>query len=481
MTHAFKRVTALFLILFLTLPLLASCAETKSFTGVSCDIGVLDYYEENGNIGELILLISEYNDQPGHASMQVTKYESAEDLNSAILSGDVDMIITPDWFLLKDYVKEELLVSLEETAPALFEKDALIESVVNAAKVDGVCWYLPVDFDICGAFIADPNLLKDGKPFEDRLAYYDYIRENDPEHFKFCTHSDILNTFANDIDEWIDWETNTCHFDDGTFAPLLELCAMGSTQEQMANYWQTKVANELTLFWEPRTRAGSFTLRDAVQSYRFTDVAEAQSYQKDLPAPVDGVNTPSTWVQVDFPMPSRVHEGFAIDAHNLYAIIDNEDTKEACADFLRWLILEDVEEEFAENIEIPYYPQSNSRGWDRFSINRDETDRYLKRLWGGYRDQEAEVAALHPDILSHPLAADMMRYTVQDFNTKCGEGRYAVTWNYIEKADHLRYYDNKIYDFIRVEAQKVFSGYYTPEEAAGKIQDRVSQYLAEQS
>ena len=474
-----KRTLALLLILILTLPLLASCSEKKDFTGVNCNIGILEYCKENGGINDLKLLISTYNEQPGHAAMQVQKYDDAKALHSAILSGDVDMVITPDWFLLKDYVKEGLLVSLEEIAPALFEKDVLIENVVNATKVDGVCWYLPVDFDISGEYVADPGFFKDGKLFEDRLAYYAYIKENDPDYFKNYTSSDILNTFTNDLDEWIDWETNTCHFDDGTFAPLLELCAMGSPAEKIGDF-RILSKTELEMFWNHYTKAESFMLKDAVQNYRFTDAAEAQEYQKGLPEPVNGIYGPTTWVQVDFPMPSRVHEGFAIDPHNLYAIVDHEDTKEACADFLGWLILEDVEEEFKENDERPLYP--TRKGWDRFSINRDETDRYLKRLWDCHRDPEEEAANSHPEIASkHPDARDMARYIAQDFNAKCGEDRYEVTWDYINKADHLRYYQNDIHTFIRIDAQKAFSGFYTPEEAAEKIQKRVSQYLAEQS
>ena len=179
-------------------------------------------------------------------------------------------------------------------------------------------------------------------------------------------------------------------------------------------------------------------------------------------------------------MPSRVHEGYAIDAHNLYAIVDHEDTKAACGDFLRWLILEDVEEEFQENDKRPYYVLR--RGWDRFSINKDETDRYLRRLWDRYLDPEVEAANVHPDVLSqHPEAAEMARYNARDYNAKCGESRYEVTWDYIEKADHLRYYESEISAVIRIEAHKVFSGFCTAEKAAENIQNRISLYLAKQS
>ncbi len=443
-----------------------------------CNIAAIEYDAGIGDFSDLSLLLSKYNDQADGTFFRAREYEDAASLNLAILSGDVDMVITPNRLILKNYVKQELLAPLEEVVPALFEKDVLVESVVNAAKVDGVCYYLPTSFHVCGEYITDPSDLKDGKLFEDRVAYYDYIRENDPEYFKDNATDQILKTFANDLDEWIDWETSTCHFDDGTFAPLLELCALGCTEEEAYAYFNSKTSMEQ--WWGRERKAASFELEDGVESYRFTDVKSALDYQKEHPAATDRLGGPTTWVQVDFPIPSRVHEGYAIDAHNLYAIIDHEETKAACGDLLSWLILEDVIEEFPENDKDPYY--ATHRFWDGFPINKDETDRYLKRLIHSYLDPEAEAASVNPEAVKiSPSIAAEMRYLAQDFDAKCGETQYEIAWEYINKADHLRYTDGDIFEVIRNEAEGFFTGANTAEKAADYIQNRISLYLAEQS
>ncbi len=442
-----------------------------------CNVGVIDYHGDDQALGNLSLLISQYNDQSENTFFRVKEYKDVADLNLAVLSGDIHMVITANQFTLNNYIKQDLLAPLEEVAPKLFEKDVLIESVVDAARVDGTCYYLPVNFDLCGESIYDPSLLKDGKLFEIREEYYDYITENDPEYFKIQTTRQILDRFTRDLDEWIDWETNSCHFDDGSFAALLELCGRGSTQEEINEYGnELSEQSILNGWWGHRQKANSFTLKDGVESYRFTDVKEAIEYQKTLPV-VDYIGGPTTWVELDFPMPSRVHEGYEIDAHNLYAVVDNENTDGACADLLQWTIVEDVEEEFPENNSDPFF----AKGWDGFSINKDETDRYLRRLVNSNLDPEDEVAQIKPDVASQfPDTVYHIRYYCQQYNMRCGQGQYDATWDYIEKADHLRYYDSELHRVIRNEAQSFFSGSITAEKAADYVQNRISLYLAEQ-
>ncbi|MBR4867154.1 MAG: hypothetical protein IKU11_10705, partial [Clostridia bacterium] len=106
-----------------------------SDTTTICDIGVIEYFAGIGEIGDLSLLISKYNDQAEQVFFRVKEYDDVGNLNLAVLSGGVDLLITPNKFILNNYVKQNLLAPLEEVAPALFEKDVLIESVVDATKM----------------------------------------------------------------------------------------------------------------------------------------------------------------------------------------------------------------------------------------------------------------------------------------------------------------------------------------------------------
>ncbi|MBQ6990081.1 MAG: hypothetical protein IJN58_03400, partial [Clostridia bacterium] len=441
-----------------------------SDTTTICDIGVIEYFEGLGEIGDLSLLISKYNDQAEQIFFRVKEYEDVGNLNLAVLSGDVDLVITPNKFILNNYMKQNLLAPLEEVAPALFEKDVLIESVVVATKIDGICYYLPLNFEICGESVTDPGLLPNGTLFETREEYYDFILANDPEYLENNKPAQILDRFARDLDEWIDWENNSCHFDDGSFAALLELCGKGNTQEDSQEFFSVEKQFEDT--WGRKQKANSFVLEDGVESYRFTDAKSALAYQKTLPE-AEGVGGPTTWVQVDFPMPSRVHKGYEIDAHNLYAIADHEDSKAACADLLQWLILEDVEDEFPENDKRSY--SYLNKGWDGFSVNKAETERYLARLINSHLDPEAEAASANPEAVEiDPFIPSSLRFYAQDYNAKCGQGQYDATWDYIEKADHLRYYDSELHRVIRNEAASFFSGSITAKQAADYVQNRIS-------
>ena len=435
------------------------------------DIGILDYYGEKG---ELNLIISKYNNQAEHVFFRVKEYTDKTSLNLALLSGEIAMVITPNRFVLNNYVKQGFLASLEKLVPDLFEENVLIENVVDAARVEGTSYYLPLNFELRVEAIADPGLLKNGKLFETRQEYYDFITENDPEYFQKQTSGEILTSFTQNLDEWIDWKSNTAHFDDGTFEALLEFCSQGSTTEEVTEYMLQLFATVSQ--WGRTWKVNSFTLTDAVESYRFTDVEKALSYQKGITNTDGPEGGPTSWVQVDFPMPSSVYDGYEIFAHNLYAVVDNEESKEAAGDLLKWLILENVEEDFPEKETVPFL----SMGWSGFSINRDETDRYLRRLMNGYVDPEEEVAALSEESASIASVVIAIRNDAIVHNMKCGQEQYEITWEYIHKADHLQYYQNELFDVIHEEAGRYFGGMITAKQAAEYVQNRISIYLAEQ-
>ena len=54
-------------------------------------------------------------------------------------------------------------------------------------------------------------------------------------------------------------------------------------------------------------------------------------------------------------------------------------------------------------------------------------------------------------------------------------------WAYIDRIDGTNEYDDTVLEIIQQEAAKYYDGYCTPEEAAERMQSRVSLYLAEQS
>ena len=334
---------------------------------------------------------------------------------------------------------------MDEVAPELFGEGVLIDNIVEATKVDGICYYLPRHFDIRGE-MTDSKLLKEGQSFETRKEYYNYLAEQDPGYFKAITKRTLFTYFAQGIDEWIDWGTNAAHFDDGTFAELLEFCEKGSSQEEVDQY--TSVPFSMN--------TSNFVLGDSIANNRVKDLAEAQAYLEKIASTQYG----ESFIQgamVTFPLPSAVHEGYEIFAPHYFAVVDNENTQEAAGEFLRWHFLEDVTKDFL------------SSGWygDQFSINRDETDRYLIRNIDGF-----------VEIPEDADESERLVYTYENMNK--GKAQYDRTWEIIRQGDHFQYFRNEVFDVMYEEAGRFFSGSITAEQAAEYVQNRISIYLAEQ-
>ncbi|MBR6764754.1 MAG: hypothetical protein IKM13_13535 [Clostridia bacterium] len=412
--------------------------ERKVFT-----IGVLNLF---GDPDELVLTLSKFNRISDEAAFVVKEFDNKASLNLAILSGEVAMVATRDQFMLKNYIKQELLSPLEEVAPELFEQDVLIESVVDATKVNGTCYYLPRHFEI-RAIATDPSVLEEGQTFETRQEYYDFLLEKDPEGLKIALKRDWFVYYAQEIDEWINFESNTAHFDDGSFEALLEFCNHGGTQDEVDFYAMNPSST--------RVYNSSMQLLGSIQSNYFTDVKAAKEYQANPPQLIQAP-------RVIYPMPSSVHDGYEMFARHYFAVVDNEVSREAAGDFLRWHFLEDVVEEFPMN---ERFAPMTSYGQSAFSVNRDETDRYLARNINSHIEVEEVNDESFYDVL---------------YNMTCGQEQYDKTWEIIRQADHFQYFRNEVFDVMYEEAGRYFAGNITAKQAAEYVQNRISLYLAEQ-
>ena len=404
--------------------------------------GVINLY---GDVSELTLTFSKFNRVSEKAAFVVKEFDDQADLNLALLSGEISMVISRDQFMLKNYVKQDILAPLEEVAPELFEKDVLIENIVDATRLDGVCYYLPRSFWIRGE-ATDARYMEEGVTFENRLEYYDFLSEKVPDYFEPVTKRILFTTFGQDLDEWINWETNTCHFDDGTFEALLEFCNKGSTQEEVEQYAAQHYSMNST----------NFPLQDSIPNNHFSDVKSAKEYLATL-SPSEVGKT--QWVWVDYPIPSSVYDGFEIYVPEFFAVVEDEASREAAGEFLRWHFLENVTEEFPpKNLNTSLYP---------LSINRAETDRFLARNIDGRIEIPDDMEAWKKEMY-------------EAHNRGCGQEQYEITWSYIEMGDHFQYFRNAVFDVMYEEAERFFSGSITAKQATEYVQNRVSLYLAEQ-
>ena len=392
------------------------------------NIGVAKLY---GTIDDFSKSVAKYNRNSEKYAFAIKEYSDSSDLNLALLSGEISMIVSRDQLLLKNYINQGFLASLEEVAPDLFKEDVLIKNIVDAPRVDGVCYYLPRTFDIRGE-MAHFDLLPNGSKFETLEEYFAFIRENDLTHFKIRTPRDIFTSYAQNLDEWIDWENKIARFDTGTFEALLEFCTNGGSTDEIATY----TSQPFNMY------VSQFSLEDTINALYCPDILI--KYWGD----------PSSWnedqesLRTCYSIPSAVFSGYEIYTPHFIGVVKGEEFHEAARDLMEFYFLEDVVTEY-ERGDIAF----DREGYKHtFSINKAECERYLKR---NVYDENG-----NPDALSLEL--------------------YNRTWDYIYECDHFQYFRNDIFDVMYEEAGRYFAGSITAKQAAEYTQNRISIYLAEQ-
>ncbi|MBQ2748711.1 MAG: hypothetical protein IJF34_02900 [Clostridia bacterium] len=413
-------------------------------------IGVIDTGYLDRASDDVDAAATKFNSRSTNNKFVVKRYKDVTKLNLAVLTGEVDILAIDDHFALNNYVKQGFLASLEEIVPEFFEEGVLIENIVDATRVDGKCYYLPREFELYGITI-ESRLLEDGQTFETPQEYFDFIREKDPNYLKLFEKKTMLTYFAPGLDEWIDWETNTCHFDDGTFEATLEFC-----NEGIENWEGQNVLTYTNRRWFSGYR--SHPLYPSFEGL-FTDAKEAKEYLANHPAANPEklpVSESDIWARVMMPLPSRVHDGYEIYVDHYYAVADKEESREAAGEFMKWFFLENVVWEIAPDDPEDDYPDCVSKGISHFSINQAECERYVSRnlAWDG-QDKETRL----------PVE----------------QRRYEDTWKAIRQADHLSFWRNAVFDVMNEEAYRYFAGDITAKQAAEYVQNRISIYLAEQS
>jgi len=403
-------------------------------------LGVVNYV--NGE--DFTVELSKFNSITSDYKFVVKEYRDVSKMNLALLSGEVDMIVTNDQFMLRNYIKQGLLAPLDEVVPELFEKEVLIENIVEATRIDGVCYYLPRHFAIIGR-ASECRVLEEGETFETPQEYYDFVRKKSPNYLKSMERSLVFAHLATTLDEWIDWENNTCQFDDGSFESTLEFCNEAPTYENID--------------WSAPTYTALMALSNLVPVSYFKDIKAAKAYLEGLPNG-DLERLPETnednWAWVCHPIPSVVHDGYEIEALHFFAVVDKEESRDAAEDFLKWHFLEDVVENIEWDDPEDDFPDWSLKGMTRFPINQAECERFLSRnlTWDG---EDAET-----------------RLPIE-------RRRYEDTWKIIRNADHYAYWRNAVYDVMTEEAYRYFAGDITAKQAAEYVQNRISIYLAEQS
>ncbi|MBR0143003.1 MAG: hypothetical protein IJM21_02350 [Clostridia bacterium] len=366
---------------------------------------------------DLAQKVLRYNRMSDKYAITIKKFDTPEDLNKALLSGEVALIASSDRLLLRNYAGKGLLLDLEEGMPALFEDGVLYKSLVDTARVGGKSYFLPRTFWLYGYKIKENLYPESG--FRTMEDFFGFIDEKDPETKKRTERTIAFEFYGlRRLDEWIDWGAGTCRFVDGDFEKVLNYCGSCPTQEEVDTY----------------TNAHS-DVYSQMSMTTFSRGVASDDYD-------EGGNR-----YVYFWLPSRVHQGPEVYTPYFLGIVKNEKYEEAAKDFMDFVFLTDLAEGADEG----------STGGTCLIKNGEKTEEIE-----GYSINVKENGAI-----------------LESYGQKSGSESRALTEEWIGKADQFVYIASEINEVLTSEANRFFAGEITAEKAAEYIQNRVSIYLAE--
>ena len=272
-----------------------------------------------GNVidpNELENAVAAYNRTGRGIPARIRYFDDIAKLNLALLSGEIDLIGTREITELRNYADKGVLWALEETKTVLLKEGELIPSVVKSAEWKGKTFYLPDRVSFWGAYAAR-RFLASGGPVTDMSGFLKMIRGKYPGFMRGKVGIDEYDwAFSRDLDQWIDWEKGSCHFDDGSFAEFLSFCG------DCAKDVDEAAANPIE---EPL--AGLSGLH-SVEAYEY--------FLESIP----GFMTIEEEKEL-LPYPSGAHEGgYAIEAKTFFGVVGNSDKRENALDLMEYLLLE---------------------------------------------------------------------------------------------------------------------------------------------
>ena len=380
-------------------------------------IGVVN---ANNVVGDLMSQpVAHYNRKSSGYLYTVKKYKDIEAMNKALLSKEVDVVLSSDLLLMENYAAKGLFADLSELCPELTEEGGILPNVLEASRRNGRLFFLPRAFGI-GALTADQEYW--GKPFSNDLtAFLQEVKERDPAFYKKMTRRVWFQyAILNHYDNWIDFDAGSAHFGDPSFAACLESCLYAS--RDAAEYEANQQAKSHLFYgyiYEPLS---------------ILSFAEDASY-RSAACPLECV----------LPLPTTAHKGFSISPDHYFAVVEKDVNPDEISRFIHYYFLETtIREDFLDMTE--------------FSVRTEEL-----------RTQVEEAESLSEEAEMD----ESYRKAVEDVKEK--------TYRMIEEADYLdRPYKDVISAILVDEAERYFAGEITAEQAAEYIQDRVSIYLAEQ-
>lgn len=383
--------------------------------------------------------ITKFNRSHPALSVSVKQYADQSALNLGLVNGEIDLIAVESYGVIRNYAEKDLLLSLEELTPDILQQ--ALPNIVEMSRCNGVCSFLPqyvfpvVTFCPASDF-ADQTVPDDFAAFAQRAA------EAEPEVFLKTTKTQVLSDILYESGvSWVDYTTGTASFDSEEFLSVLTFADrfVMTHEEVSANHPESQ-----------NTMIGYFlTTPVAYQDLCVADELKGRSALTCIP------------------LPTQQKLGYCLSPSRFLAAVQTTENAEGCAAFLSFMFSKDSWE-FAPTDGKTGVPSNMGMGYDTvdgFPIIRDWFDEIMQYY----------IAASEKEFKENP---DERRAAVhQGFVDACNTFQ-----NIVEQSDHFMTSNttDEVGIIVMEEALVFFNGDCTAQQAAERIQSRVTIYLAEQ-
>ena len=404
----------------------------------ACPAGVIDPI--------VTQFIKEFNAEDNGVKVEVRQYFGDEvSFSKDRLDGEFDLILGSYGSAerIRKLVRDGALLSMREVLGEDPEEWGILPNLVKAGEVGGECRYLPVLFGVKGVALPK-SVMGEKRYFENVDEFLRAVEEiDDKRFFRVDVRNAVLEEpYGHDgYEEWVDWETGTCSFDDPGFVRFLEF--LKRYAEDLDEAEASATGDKVLLY-------PGFELGDPDASFSLSILYEEKGAEK--PYGKYGMEA------VLFPAPGRgSFHGPAILTGCMAAVCRGGEHREEAAAFLRELFSEEGQEKLAAAY------TANYAGIGCFPVTERALERFLENEVGYNYRQDDEgyytIKTARPD-------AERERRELREY--LCGADHYAVGSM------------TEIAKVVKEEALRFFAGEITAEKAAEYIQNRVSIYLAEQ-
>ena len=386
----------------------------------------------------------EFNKTSQKYRIEFKDYSNEEDpttkMNADIIAGNVPDIISLDNVPINQYVAKGLL---EDLTPYMekdseVKPDVFIPSVAEAMKTNDKFYFVSPGFGISTMIARTEDVGdKSGWTFDELKALLEE-KGDSARPFYSENKSEMLYSFlSTGINDFIDWTTGECSFDDQDFKSILEICNKGKNEE--TEY------NEDAPSMPALIKEGKVLFNEG-----WIDAESVELYKKMFGGDITFIG-----------YPNKDKEGSYFNFNTTMGIYSKSDVKEGAWEFIRSFMTRECQGKQAGN--MMYGNPTRQDCFDMMMKAKTATEKYtdefgqevlpLDSSWG-WDDLEVKIVPLTDK--EAKLYEDLVN------NTKKFGG-----------------YNNALMEIITEEAKAYFAGEKSLDETADIIQNRIKTYVNE--